>query len=424
MQRVILHCDMNNFYASVECMLNPELKNKPVAVCGSVEERHGIVLAKNYAAKAFGVSTGEAIWQAKQKCQELVIVEPHYEQYMKFSKLVRGIYGRYTDQIEPYGMDECWLDVTGSGCMGTGFEIADEIRRTVKFELGLTISAGVSFNKIFAKLGSDMKKPDAITCIEADSFREKIWCLPASDLLGVGRATEKILSGYGIHTIGELAATSDDFLKCRLGKNGLAIKKYANGLDDSPVMRSDYVSPVKSIGHGITTMQDLENNAEVWCVMLELVQEIGTKLRTHKKKASGIAISIPHVLFYRHRIFLHRHAAPFLTFRRSGSVPAVRKEKRMYFDAKEFGKRLHDVRTSRGITQEELAVRLGLASKQHVSRMENGERSCSIDLLIELSCILHVSTDYLLMGSEPSKEEVKNDLLSIISELSTIAKKI
>ena len=151
---------------------------------------------------------------------------------------------------------------------------------------------GVSFNKIFAKLGSDMKKPDAITCIEADSFREKIWCLPASDLLGVGRATEKVLSGYGIHTIGELAATSDDFLKCRLGKNGLAIKKYANGLDDSPVMLSDYVSPVKSIGHGITTMQDLENNAEVWCVMLELVQEIGTKLRTHKKKAGGIAISI------------------------------------------------------------------------------------------------------------------------------------
>lgn len=133
-----------------------------------------------------------------------------------------------------------------------------------------------------------MKKPDAITCIEADSFREKIWCLPASDLLGVGRATEKVLSGYGIHTIGELAATSDDFLKCRLGKNGLAIKKYANGLDDSPVMRSDYVSPVKSIGHGITTMQDLENNAEVWCVMLELVQEIGTKLRTHKRKRAEL----------------------------------------------------------------------------------------------------------------------------------------
>lgn len=292
MERAILHCDMNNFYASVECMLNPELKDKAVAVCGSVEERHGIVLAKNYKAKAFGVATGEAIWQAKQKCPDLVIAEPHYEQYMKFSKLAREVYSRYTDRIEPYGMDECWLDVTGSGCFGTPFEIAEKIRQTIKFEMGLTISTGVSFNKIFAKLGSDMKKPDAITCIDKDSFREKIWELPASDLLGVGRATDKFLTNYGIHTIGELAATSADFLKARLGKHGVDIWRYANGLDDSPVKPSDYISPVKSIGHGITTLQDLENNAEVWCVMLELVQEIGTKLRAHKKKAGGVAVSI------------------------------------------------------------------------------------------------------------------------------------
>lgn len=292
MERTILHCDMNNFYASVECMLNPSLRDRPVAVCGSVEERHGIVLAKNYAAKAFGVSTGEAIWQARQKCRDLVIVEPHYEQYMKFSKLAREIYNRYTDKVEPYGMDECWLDVTGCGIFGTGYEIADKIRRTVKFELGLTISAGVSFNKIFAKLGSDMKKPDAVTCINRETFREKIWGLPASDLLGVGRATEKVLTSYGIRTIGELAAAPDTLLQGRLGKNGLAVKRFANGEDYSPVMPSDYVSPVKSIGHGITTMQDLENSAEVWCVMLELVQEIGTKLRKHKKKAGGVAISI------------------------------------------------------------------------------------------------------------------------------------
>ena len=284
MERVILHCDMNNFYASVECMLNPSLREKPVAVCGSVEERHGIVLAKNYAAKAYGVSTGEAIWQAKQKCRDLVIVEPHYEQYMKFSKLAREIYNRYTDMVEPYGMDECWLDVTGSRYLGSGFEIADEIRKTVKFELGLTISAGVSFNKIFAKLGSDMKKPDAVTCIDRDTFREKIWGLPASDLLGVGRATDKVLSSYGIRTIGQLAAAPDALMQGWLGKNGMAVKRFANGEDCSPVMRSDYVSPVKSIGHGITTMQDLENSAEVWCVMLELVQEIGTKLRKHQKK--------------------------------------------------------------------------------------------------------------------------------------------
>ena len=292
MSRTILHCDMNNFYASVECMLNPDLRDKAVAVCGSVEERHGIVLAKNYKAKAFGVSTGEAIWQAKQKCRDLVIVEPHYEQYMKFSKLAREIYGRYTDMIESYGMDECWLDVTGSRTMGTGFEIADEIRQTIKFELGLTISAGVSFNKIFAKLGSDLKKPDAVTCIAQETFREQIWNLPASDMLGVGRATEKVLTRFGIHTIGELAEAPDCLLQGHFGKSGMALKRYANGEDTSPVMRSDYVSPVKSIGHGITTLQDLENDAEVWAVMLDLVQDIGTKLRAHRKKAGGISICI------------------------------------------------------------------------------------------------------------------------------------
>lgn len=291
-ERTILHCDMNNFYASVECMLDTSLRDKAVAVCGSVEERHGIVLAKNYKAKGCGVKTGEAIWQAKQKCRDLVIVEPHYEQYMKFSKLAREVYSRYTDQIEPYGMDECWLDVSGSGIKGTGFEIADEIRRTIKFEMGLTISAGVSFNKIFAKLGSDMKKPDAVTCIDRETFKEKIWGLPASDLLGVGRATEKVLYGYGIHTIGQLAEAPEGLLKGRFGKNGIALKRYANGEDHSLVMRSDYVSPVKSVGHGITTLQDLENAAEVWCVMLELVQDIGSKLRCHKKKACGIAIGI------------------------------------------------------------------------------------------------------------------------------------
>lgn len=283
---------MNNFYASVECMLNPELRDKAIAVCGSVEERHGIVLAKNYKAKAFGVSTGEAIWQAKKKCPDLTIVEPHYEQYMKFSQKAREIYGRYTDLIEPFGMDECWLDVTGSRTMGTGFEIADEIRRTIKFELGLTISAGVSFNKIFAKLGSDMKKPDAITCIDYETFREQIWELPASDMLGVGNATEKVLSGYGIHTIGQLANAPESMLTGRLGKCGALIRCYANGEDNSPVKHTDYVSPVKSLGHGTTTMQDLENNAEVWSVMLDLVQDIGRRLKLHKKRAAGIAIHI------------------------------------------------------------------------------------------------------------------------------------
>ena len=190
---------MNNFYASVECMLDPSLRKYPVAVCGSVEERHGIVLAKNYAAKAFDVKTGDAVWQAKQKCRNLVVVPPHFEEYIKYSKLARSVYSRYTDQVEPYGMDECWLDVSGTeNIFGSPEKVANDIRETIKFELGLTISVGVSFNKIFAKLGSDMKKPDAVTVIPKDTFRDKIWGLPAADLLGVGRATQRVLDKFKV----------------------------------------------------------------------------------------------------------------------------------------------------------------------------------------------------------------------------------
>ncbi len=292
-ERTILHCDMNNFYASCECMQDMSLRSKPIAVCGSVEERHGIVLAKNYKAKAFGVSTGEAVWQAKQKCKDLVIVEPHYDLYMKYSKLAKEIYADYTDQIEPYGMDECWLDVTGSTkVMGDGETIANDIRERMKFELGLTISAGVSFNKIFAKLGSDMKKPDAVTCLPKESFREKIWGLPASDMLGVGRSTEKKLTMYGIHTIGQIANMPEQYLTSWFGKWGSYLWQYANGLDLSPVMKADYEIPAKSVGHGTTTLQDLENSSEVWPVILQLCQDIGETLRSYAKKAAGISLTV------------------------------------------------------------------------------------------------------------------------------------
>lgn len=293
MSRNILHCDMNNFYASVECMLDPALREYPVAVCGSVEERHGIVLAKNYKAKAFNVQTGDAVWQAKQKCRDLVVVPPHYEEYLKYSKLARSVYERYTDQVEPYGMDECWLDISGTeGIYGSPEKVANEIRETIKFELGLTISVGVSFNKIFAKLGSDMKKPDAVTVIKKDTFKEKIWGLPASDLLGVGRATRKVLDRYGIKTIGDLANTDPNLLRSRLGKNGVALWNFANGLDCSAVAKSGFVSPVKSVGHGITTVADLENDEQVWPVILELTQDIGHKLRVHGLSAEGVALHI------------------------------------------------------------------------------------------------------------------------------------
>ena len=289
----ILHIDMNNFYASVECMMNPDLKPHPIAVCGSQEDRHGIVLAKNYKAKAFGVITGEAIWQAKQKCPNLVIVPPHYEQYMRFSKLAREIYGRYTDLIEPFGMDEVWADVTGcQRYIGTPLHIAEKIKEYIKYELGLTVSIGVSFNKIFAKLGSDMKKPDAVTVIPKESFKEIVWELPVSDMLGIGRATEKKLSSVGIYTIGQIAQFPVDFFQRRLGKCGVDIWHFANGLDTSQVTVRDVEAPDKTVGHGMTAVQDLENPAEVWKFMLELCQDIGHRLFVFNKKATGIAIAI------------------------------------------------------------------------------------------------------------------------------------
>lgn len=293
MARNILHCDMNNFYASVECMLSPELKQYPVAVCGSVEERHGIVLAKNYKAKAFKVATGDAVWQAKQKCPDLVVVPPHYEEYLKYSKLAKAIYCDYTNQVEPYGMDECWLDISGTKKLfGNPVDVANEIRERIKFELGLTISVGVSFNKIFAKLGSDYKRPDAVTVFEKETFREKIWGLPASDLLGVGRATTRVLNNYCIRTIGDLANSDYDFIKRILGKNGVSLWLYANGRDNSTVKDIKFVSPVKSIGHGITTVVDLSNEEEVWRVFLELTQGNGHKLRVHQKVAKAVAIYV------------------------------------------------------------------------------------------------------------------------------------
>lgn len=292
-ERTILHSDMNCFYASVEMLLDPSLRGKPVAVCGSTENRHGIVLAKSEFAKRAGIKTGMVNWEARQLCPGLIMVKPQYDQYLKYSELARNIYQRYTDQVEPYGMDECWLDVTGSNRVcGDGMKIAESIRQEIKEELGLTVSIGVSYNKIFAKLGSDMKKPDAVTEISKEDFQEKVWPLPASDLLFVGRATVAKFSNYGIKTIGDIAAADPDLLKRLLGVNGLQLWKYAAGKDDTPVMHKDFVSPIKSVGHGITCVADLLDDEEVWKVMLELSQDIGHRLRLHKLKATGVQISI------------------------------------------------------------------------------------------------------------------------------------
>jgi len=291
-QRVILHSDLNSFYASVECMLDPSLKGKAVAVCGNTDDRHGIVLAKSELAKRAGVKTAQVVWQAKRLCPELIMVPPRFDQYLKYSRLTRAIYCRYTDQVEPYGMDECWLDLTGCHLSGGGEELAHRIRNEIKEELGLTVSIGVSFNKIFAKLGSDMKKPDAVTVVDPENFKEMVWKLPATDLLYVGRATGKKLYDQGIYTIGDIAQSESALLQRILGKNGLILWMYANGLDESRVIPSDHYVPAKSVGHGITCSQDLHDYEEVWPVFLDLTQDIGHKLRIYELSAQGIQIAV------------------------------------------------------------------------------------------------------------------------------------
>lgn len=288
--RAILHSDANCFYASVETVLNPEFRGKAIAVCGSPEERHGIVLAKSEKAKRAGVKTGMANWQAKQCCRDLIIVPPQYDYYLKFSKLLHGIYRRYTDQVESFGMDECWLDVTYSP--GDPMEIAEEIRQAVKDELGLTVSIGVSFNKVFAKLGSDYKKPDAITQISKEHFKEIVWPLPCSDLLYCGNATTAKLGSMGVRTIGGIASLPVEVMQRKFGKNGVALWKYANGLDDSRVAHQDYTAPAKSVGHGITCVADLENMDEARKVIFALSLDIGYKLRYMNLRATGVQLYV------------------------------------------------------------------------------------------------------------------------------------
>ena len=291
--RVILHSDLNNFYASVETLKNPALKDLPLAVCGSVEDRHGIVLAKNQLAKSFGVKTGEVLWQAKKKCPNLQTVLADHHSYEVVSKQVRAIYERFTDQIEPFGIDECWLDVTHSqNLFGSGEQIADQIRETVKKEIGITVSVGVSFNKVFAKLGSDMKKPDGTTVITQENFKQKVWKLPIEDLLFVGRATKNKLNSIGAHTIGDVATADVKILNKLLGVWGENLYRYANGLDDSPV-EARKGEDTKSIGNSLTNYKDLITFEQVKTLLLLLSETVASRLReSGLGKAKTVKITV------------------------------------------------------------------------------------------------------------------------------------
>ena len=293
MDRVILHCDMNGFFASVELLDYPHLKDKPMAVCGNPENRHGIILAKNEIAKKYGVVTAETLWQARKKCPDLEVVPPHHSKYKHYSKLINEIYLRYTDMVEPFSVDESWLDVTGSQKLfGSGVEIANEIRETVKKELGLTLSAGVSFNKIFAKMGSDYKKPDATTEITRDNYKEILWPLDIRDLFFVGKVTAQKLNHMGIKTIGELAKSDKKSLISLLGKQGGVIHDYANGLDITPVLRFDQQEKVKSVGNGTTFRRNLSGIEDIRTGVTALSDTVASRLRKNKMKAFGVKVDI------------------------------------------------------------------------------------------------------------------------------------
>lgn len=293
MDRIILHSDLNNFYASVECRDNEEIRNSPVAVSGNPENRHGIVLAKNMLAKKKGVKTGDTMWEAMQKCPEIIFVPPRFDRYIEISKTVRSIYYDYTDLIEPFGIDECWLDVTDSvPLFQSGESIAEEIRQRVKEEIGVTVSIGVSFNKIFAKLGSDMKKPDAITIINRENYKKKVWDLPVNELLYAGRATTKKLEKLNIFTIGDLAHSDAAIISRHLGKNGIMLQQYARGNDESPVRNIEYSREVKSIGNGTTMPFDVTNIEDVKIVLMLLSESVSKRLREKNFYATTIQLGI------------------------------------------------------------------------------------------------------------------------------------
>lgn len=297
--RIIFHSDMNSFYASVEQAEQPELRGKPVVVAGKEELRHGIVLTKSIEAKKYGIKTAEALWEARKKCPDLIVLPPRYKLYRRYSELARAIYYQYTDLVEPFGLDECWLDLTGSIALhgGDALVVAREISERMKAELGCTVSIGVSWNKIFAKFGSDYKKPDAITCITRQNYRAVVWGAPVRELLYVGPATERKLHAYGIETIGQLAHASDAYLKRKLGKIGFVLRTFARGEDTTPVKPYDPTArdverEVKSYGNGLTAPHPITTAADARALIWILSESVSQRMRDDGMQARTVSIGV------------------------------------------------------------------------------------------------------------------------------------
>ncbi len=289
----ILHCDANNFYASVEIAKDPSLKGKNLVVCGDPEKRHGIVLAKSEGAKARGVKTGDTVWQAKQKCSDLIFLPPDFQSYLKYSKALFEIYTSFTDRVERFGLDECWLDVKGSHSLfGPSEKIAESIRRRAREELGLTVSVGISFTKVFAKLGSDYKKPDAQTLISRENYKTIAWDLPVQDILMVGKSAMNFFKSVGILTIGDLANANAQLLKSKIGQMGLTLKNWANGEENDPVKLYYEKREPESIGNGATASRDLLSTEECETFITSLAERVAYRLRKHEKAACGIHVTL------------------------------------------------------------------------------------------------------------------------------------
>ncbi len=317
--RVILHVDQNSFYASVEMLRWPALRDVPCAVAGDPVNRHGIILAKNQLAKKAGVKTAETIWEAKQKCPELILVPPDYSRYIHYSRLARELYCEYTDRVEPFGIDECWLDLTGCPC-DDGVAVAEELRRRVKEELGLAVSVGVSWNKIYAKLGSDLKKPDAVTAITRDNYLDVVYPLPVGELLYIGRATSRKLRRIGVRTIGELVALGPSYLRSIFGVVGLSLYTFAAGLDETPVTKAGREVPVKSVGNSLTTHHDLYTEQEIKAVTYMLSESVTSRLRDAGMAARTVQISMRDYQLYN---FERQTSLPFPTQLCSEIAPAA-----------------------------------------------------------------------------------------------------
>ncbi len=292
--RIIFHCDNNGFFASVEEVLYPELKKAPMAVCGDPESRRGIILAKNELAKARGVKTAETIWQAQRKCPGLVLRPARHHLYREYCERINAIYEQYSPQVERGGIDESFIEMTG--CLhlfgGDALKVANEIRGRIHKEIGVTISVGISWNKIFAKLGSDTAPSNAVQMITRENYKRVVWTKPVSALLMVGKSARETLRRMSIETIGDLANADAGRLEYKLGKMGKTLWMFANGLDDNPVKFTGESDPVKSIGNGRTFRRDLVSCEDIRTALIALSDMVAARMRKAHVKCGSVQVTI------------------------------------------------------------------------------------------------------------------------------------